>query len=134
MFIFMQPFLAHELNHLLLSARTRMKLAVFEPQQLFQVLAALSVCICKVTGCTYILRRYVFSLAFSAPQGMFQSQKNFRCFVKTPKTLLKANSQFMSALLCCHDYNNCYYLKENKYYIYYVDKARGVVNLQILTL
>lgn len=48
--------------------------------------------------------------------------------------LSKPLKLFMSALLCCHDYNNCYYLKENKYYIYYVDKARGVVNLQILTL
>lgn len=127
MFIFMQPFLAHEFNHLLLSACTHMNLVVFEPQQIFQVLAALSVCICKVTGCRYILRLYVFSLAFSAPQGMFQSQRNFRSFVKTSETLLKANSQFMSAHLCCLDNNNCHYLKENKYYIYYPDKTRGVV-------
>lgn len=113
MFIFMQPFLAHEFNHLFLSARTRMTLA-FEPQQIFQVLAALSVYICKVTGCMCILRLHVFRLAFSAPRGMFQSQRNFRSFVKTPTSLLKANSQFMSAHRCCLDNNNCQDLKREQ--------------------
>lgn len=59
------------------------------------------------------------SAAF-APQGMFQSQRNFRSFVKTPKTLLKANSQFMSTHLSCLD---CRHLKEDKYYSYYLDKS-----------
>lgn len=127
MFIFMQPFLAHEFNHLFLSARTRMTLA-FEPRQIFQVLAALSVYICKVTGCMCILRLYVFSLAFSAPQGVFQSRRNFRGFVKTPTSLLKANSQFTSAHLCCLDNNNCHDLKENKHHIYCLDKTRGVAH------
>lgn len=133
-YIFMRPFLAHEFNHLLLSARTHVKLVLFEPQQTFQVLAAPSICIRKVTGWMYMLRLYVFRLAFSALQGMFQSQRNFRSFVKSPKTLLKVHSQFMSAHLCCLDNTNCHYLKENKCYIYYLDKARGIMHLQILTL
>lgn len=107
MLIFMQRFLAHKFNHLLLSAHTRVKLVVFKPQQIFQTLAALSVCFCKVTGCMCIMRFYLFSLAFSAPQGMFQSRRKFRSFVKTPETLLKVNSQFMSAHLCCPDNSNC---------------------------
>lgn len=75
-----------------------------------------------------ILRLHVFRLAFSAPRGMFQSQRNFRSFVKTPTSLLKANSQFMSAHRCCLDNNNCQDLKENKQHIYYLDKTRGVAH------
>lgn len=78
-----------QLRHLLLSAHAPMKLVIFDHQQILQVAAAPSVCIYEVTGCMHILRLYVFSLAFAAPQGTFQSQRSFWRVVRTPKTVLK---------------------------------------------
>lgn len=43
-------------------------------------------------------------------------------------SVLEANSQFMSAHLCCLDNNNCHDLKENKHHIYYLDRTRGVAH------
>lgn len=68
-----------------------MKLVIFDPQQILLV-ALISVCIYQVTGCMHILRLYVLSLAFAAPQGTFQSQRNFWRVVRTPKTVLKSLS------------------------------------------
>lgn len=50
----------------------------FEPQQIFQVLAALSVYICKVTGCMCILRLYVFKLSISCTAGYVSKPEEFQ--------------------------------------------------------
>lgn len=120
-----------QLRHLLLSAHAPMKLVIFDPQQILQVAAAPSVCVYEVTGCMHILRLYVFSLAFSAPQGTFQSQRNFWRVVRTPKTVLKSLS------------NSCRHIsavvtitlleREQAPYLY-LYPARGDLHLQIFIL